>query len=712
MKKFLLVIFLIIIAQQSNLYSGVRDIDGTAGIQYVNVNQVFPKGISLANGFVRFNNGITIADQTHAQLDTFITVSGGLDIRNTGTLDLLSDLYLSSHFTFSTSDTIGGFIKGRGNTIHFGGNVTLQQGKMLQFIDDTIIDGGGKIFSLGAFSQLLVDHNVTLTLRNMTFKNTHNSVGRPSIRLMSPGSKLALQDVKFAMADEFAFHEGQLFIHDDVMVTGTSMFSYRSAAHCHIDTQSTLLFDKGTTYFHYPKTTLNNQLYMQDVSSILAFNNSTLLATHTGMQITRGTLCFDNGVTVSSFAAYPNKVAGISLLGSTVIDTDFPAPSGSDFKCQSHWSHDQRFSALAEGNHLEVYSVGPSSIISKVAITDSDFSCINSIAWSHDDRHILLAGQSITGSGLLKVYDFTLDNLVINAVVNNTLFSEYFSGEWSHDNNYIILAGNTPGIAGAPGRHATYALNGSSLSLVEQAADIDTSTLVGVALSDDNRYVAISGISSTGTGIIKVYSFNAGIVTLIASTCTDATFFACGSCAWSADNNYLFVSGVAGTGALGTMFSKLGVYRFSGTGLLLIDSCTNTDWSAELKLRSMSLSPDGRNVVIGGQTAGLNGALRIFEFTGSSLVKLADVSDSAVTAYRGVDFSPDGKFLFVEGETSTNVSRSLYHVNYCHDTSAQGFCNGIIFGDASLGRDYDLDVEVFGGARVEIDGTMFYNNVV
>ncbi len=699
MKKYLLNLLTIVFmffAQQCNLYAGVRDINGTAGIKYVNYNQVFPKGISLANGFVRFNAGFTITSTATAQLDTFITVSAGMDIRNTGTLDLLSDLYLSSNFTFSTYDTIGGFIKGRGNTIHFGGNVKLQQGKTLQFIGDTIIDGGGNIFDLGSFSQLLVDHNVTLTLKNMEFRNKHNSVCRPSIRLTSPSSKLALQNVNFALADEFAFREGQLFIHSDVMITGTSMFSYRSAAHSYIDRNSGLLFDKGTTYFHYPKVATNDQWYMKDASSLMAFDNASLFTTHTGMKLTRGTLYFDNGVTVSSFAAYPNKVNSLSLLGSSVIDPTFTGLSFIN-SYSTEWSHNQQFIAVAARNIIKVYTVGQSSIVSQTDFTDVDFDSINIISWSNDDRYLLIAGKDALFQGLVKIYSF--DGLSIISATNlttNTNFSDLVGGAWSMDNRYVIIVGT------GTNNYSVYLFNGTSLSLVIGAFDIDFPFAIAhVSISTDNRYVAFSS-GGSGTGVLKIFSFNAGILTPIGSALVDPTFGINGfsKSLWSFDNKYLFSYGRSGSG------HKLIAHQFNGLTLTPVASVLYGSAIISTK-QGMQFSADARNIVV------LNGdnTFTIFEFTGSSFIEIVNISDLFAIVLFDVDWSPDGNFIFALGSiTGFEVTRSLYKVNYRHDTSTQGIRNGIVFGDASLGPDYDLDVEVLGCARVEIDGKMLYDN--
>ena len=99
-----------------------------------------------------------------------------------------------------------------------------------------------------------MDSNVTLTLRNMTIKTGSGSLSTPAIRLASAGSKLALDNVVFDLGVDFQFRQGQLFVHNEVAVTGTSAFIYQSSVPSYITSGATWSFEQGTTFSVAPST--------------------------------------------------------------------------------------------------------------------------------------------------------------------------------------------------------------------------------------------------------------------------------------------------------------------------------------------------------------------------------------------------------------------------------------------------------------------------
>jgi len=284
----------------SNELFSASTLDGTSNINYQADHVVLRNSATTCynklQGFIRLNNGFTILQDSHATLDTFITISGGMDLRGTATLDLDADLILDSKFTFSG----GGKIKGDGNAIILNGNLTLPSNSWLEFITDTVIEGNGHELFLDDYAQLFVDNNVTLTLRNLILKNNKNLPGWPTVKLATHKSKLALENVELDLADDFYFNEGQLFVHQDVVITGTSQFVYRSTQPCRI--YSTLNFEPQTTFVYYPATTSKDLVCLQDRISNLFLNGCTLQITHTGLRLTKGRLFCDNKLTFSTAA--------------------------------------------------------------------------------------------------------------------------------------------------------------------------------------------------------------------------------------------------------------------------------------------------------------------------------------------------------------------------------------------------------------------------
>ena len=292
----------------------------------------------IVQGFVRLNSGFTIPDSGTVTLDTFITVSGGIDLRDTGQLQLLSDLLLDSSVTLSS----GGQIKGRGHSIILNGNITIPANKTLQITGDTLIEGNGNTLLIDANAQLFVDTGITLTLKNLVLKNTRNSLATPPIGLAASGSKLALDNVVLAPTGDFLFPQGQLFIHHDVLFTGTSAFIYQSTQSSHITSHACLGFDLGTTFSFAPATTSKDLIVLDDQTSILYLNGCTLVATSTGLRLTKGRLLIDNHVTIENREAtqLSNGICfGNSALGST-YDLDVSILGGAQAEINGKVNHD------------------------------------------------------------------------------------------------------------------------------------------------------------------------------------------------------------------------------------------------------------------------------------------------------------------------------------------------------------------------------------
>ncbi|MBS1988156.1 hypothetical protein JST56_04140, partial [Candidatus Dependentiae bacterium] len=81
------------------------NLDGTSSLVYKNQHHVFSDGES-ARGYVRMNGGFTIKPGATATLDTVVSVSGSIDLRETGQMQLLKDLELDSGLTWSSGGSI------------------------------------------------------------------------------------------------------------------------------------------------------------------------------------------------------------------------------------------------------------------------------------------------------------------------------------------------------------------------------------------------------------------------------------------------------------------------------------------------------------------------------------------------------------------------------------------------------------------------------
>ncbi|MFH1831933.1 MAG: WD40 repeat domain-containing protein [bacterium] len=283
-------------------------------------------GVGFVIGSVTFKNG---CDMGNTWITMALTEPFSGELANASELILENDLYLNSNTTIASVEL--GFY-GNGHTIHLGGDLIIPDASTFYIDNDTAIDGNGHSLILGNQSNLNVGNTVTLTLRNLTLKNTVNTQALPPIVASSSTAKIALDNVKLALTDDFYFPTGQLFIHNDVMFTGTSKFIYKSPYQSYITKNATLYFGPHTIFKYNPNSTNNNLIAMQDASSSLYLDGCTLQLTHTGLRLSKGQIYLENSVTFTSpyseinpsdaSTSYQSASTGL-ILGNSILGPDY-----------------------------------------------------------------------------------------------------------------------------------------------------------------------------------------------------------------------------------------------------------------------------------------------------------------------------------------------------------------------------------------------------
>ena len=272
-------------------------VDGVKNNMTFNNTLYFNDG-GQVTGDVKFKNGINVTGDQTLILDTTRPIEGPITLLGNATLELRNNIHFGASATLTTTLAR---VKGNGKTIFLDNNLSLTlNNTVIHFSTDTTIDGQGHSLTLGRWNQLFVDSNSTLTLKNMTVLNTLNNAGFPPIKCSATTSKLAFDNVTLNPINDFYFSQGHLFIHNDVTFTGTSALVYASTVQSYITPQSTLAFDPGTSFSYAPATASNNLFLLDDASSKLSLDGSSLLATNTGLRLTKGQLYFDNNVTLNS----------------------------------------------------------------------------------------------------------------------------------------------------------------------------------------------------------------------------------------------------------------------------------------------------------------------------------------------------------------------------------------------------------------------------
>jgi len=245
--------------------------------------------------YVFYKAGFTVNPGVTLTLNTPTPVLGEINLSDTGVLKLEGDMYVSSDAYLSN----GGELDGNGHSLVLSCNFTVPEGDALRIISDTIINGHGTTITLEPHAQITVDNSVTLTIKNARILNIRNGISDPMVSISGSAGQLALQNVELALAGDYYFNNGRLFIHDDVIISGTSAFVYTCSHDSYIDCAGTWGFDKRTKFKYDPIESNNELVHMQDVTSCLYLNGCVLQAGDMGLRLSKGCLYFDNSVTLS-----------------------------------------------------------------------------------------------------------------------------------------------------------------------------------------------------------------------------------------------------------------------------------------------------------------------------------------------------------------------------------------------------------------------------
>ena len=551
----------------------------------------------------------------------------------------------------------------------------IPENRQVHVTQDTLIDGDGRTLELKADARIVVDHGVTLTLRNMRIKSTRNDLANPIVRPMGHGACVALQDVELSLADDFIFRDGKLFIHGDVVISGTHTFSYRSTQKSYICDGATLGFDHGATFFYYPSSRDNHLIQMvSDVSgggssevsnASMYLDSATLQTTHTGIRLSNGVLCLDNSVTLSSAAqTRMDTLSGkTSVDATTVITVD--------------WSPDGKYLAIGtNGGNLEIYqfdSIGSPILVNVASKTEGV--TIQSVTWRPDGRYLAVGtnanptpsepGNRIGNNHELQIYRFdTISTVTLIGITSKDQGNDAtISVDWSPDGKYLAVGTNAnpptsePNIGGGS-ELRIYRFDGTILTGIVGIDSPANKHLFCIDWSPDGRYIA-SGSDGYASGTpLKVHHFDTSQTT-----------------------------------SLQEVGSYTHAWRTGG----------DVKWS-----------PDGSYIAcgFGGGAWPTYGYLRVFKFTENNLVSAFYKEQGRYTF--GVSWRPDGSHIAIgtnlnpttsEPGITVNHELRVYEAGYNFDTRAQTINTGIIFGDSSqAGGLGNLDVQVLGGATVEIAG--------
>jgi hypothetical protein len=210
--------------------------------------------------------------------------------------------YVDINFASDSRFVNSGIIDMHGHAIILGGDITLPDNFDIKFTTSAIIDGQGHTWIFGHNSKIRFDNYITVTFRNITLRKVRNhSDGNASISIMGPWrSKLVFENAEICLADNFSLTQGQMFIHNDVKVSGTTQFNYTTTQVSFITKNSKWMFDLNTSFSYGPAELGwaptgdegRRLIRMVDRTSELFLNGMTLYSTLTGLYLDTGTLIF------------------------------------------------------------------------------------------------------------------------------------------------------------------------------------------------------------------------------------------------------------------------------------------------------------------------------------------------------------------------------------------------------------------------------------
>jgi len=604
----------------------------------------------------------------------------------------------------------------------------IPEDRQVHITQDTLIDGQGQTLTLEPHGQIVVDNDVTLTLRNMKLEHRINSSADPIINLNGAGSKLALENVELALTQDFYFGNGQLFVHGDVLVSGHHAFWYRSAQASYICDGATFGFDKGSTFFYNPSSEDNHLIQMQSDTSTMFLDGATLVTTYTGIKLSTGTLCCDNNVILNSLA----ERKFLSPLTDVAYENLFTSTIGTYDGVRSvAWSPDGKYLAIGAnsssilGSEVQIYRFDDQAhTLTLVDSIDEGNDAVFALDWSSDGKYLAvgtgvnpaISESGITSGDELQVFRFDELTQTLTGVDSIDDGKAIYSVSWSPNGSYLVVgtqANPTYSDAGITSGHELQVFRFDVLTQTLTGVDSKDEGGVhvrGVSWAPDGKYLGVgtnNGPTYSDAGItsgheVQVFRFDYGTEKLTGVASWDHTTHV-NTIDWSFDGKYL--AACQGTAP------QLHVYTFdAATERFTGHASINT-----MSTLKCSWSPEGHYVI----TGGWHNVRSIHYFDGTTLT-LVYFGGSLTAPTLALDWGPDGNYIAVGTAAFQNPSGpypnplpsdSELHV-YRVDYVPQAVSTGIIFGDSSIiDGSGNLDVHVLGGAHVDLQGIVVDDSV-
>lgn len=687
-----------------------------------------------AENYIFFNDGFMIDDSV-ARFKLAIPVNGVIDLHGTAVLDLGEDLELGQSCKINIHDTTG-YISGNGLSLILNNNLEIESGKSLEFLTDTLVDGRDNIILLGDGSQLIVDSNVTLTLKNLTLKTSTNMLGNPAVKTYLD-SVLCLDNVVLALDDRFEFSAGNLCIHGNVLVQGDGEFIYTSTSECVIDSNSTLIFGVDTVFTYSPNSANRDLIIMRDSSSSLFLNGCTLQSTYTALRLTKGHLLLDNKVTFSPIDYYSSPVSTFTFIPNVSFSISSTHFEDANYVCTSAWSPDGKFIAISSIHEpdemfIDIYEVYSDITINPVSSFSYYYGNVTYnyivLDWSPNGKYLAVGGRANLDNGYASIFPISYTGHISSSVDTIPYMSSVRALKWSPNGNYLFVGGSWT----ENNSHAKIYPMYEDGTVGTSVADFGETHIHDVAWSPDGEFIAVAhttGGNYTCGGYIYPISHDGSIGFTTASLLD-------GREAWHLDwspSGSLLAAGSFGNGV--GSFQAVEVYSIETDGAISCTVATFADDCYDLRF-----SPDERfllslsvnNLNFGTYVGDYEVEIYSISTTGLDLkYTITSILNTSDYYFYSSEWNPDNMMFSVFSGNYTGISSlddnvHIYPTPYQYDdnyydnynyTSHGRYStnsitdNSITFGNSSLGLDYNLNIDLLSGAMVRVYGGLNLDNV-
>jgi hypothetical protein len=165
-------------------------------------------------------------------------------------------------------------------------NNTFFNNSNILFRGNCSIDGNNNIFKFSPTSLIKVDRASTLQLSNIVIEGIRNG----KISCTDSSSTLTLSNAIMQLDTSVSFTAGRIDILGDLKLTGSSAsFDYRSTESLTIYSNASLIVDSGITFSYSPNNLSTSLLQFIDGTSKFILQGGSLVASVTGLNLTKGT---------------------------------------------------------------------------------------------------------------------------------------------------------------------------------------------------------------------------------------------------------------------------------------------------------------------------------------------------------------------------------------------------------------------------------------